>query len=256
MTAAAAELGDVDTAFIAALEADAGAAADHGPRVAPPPKKSDNPDAPHGFAEDGTTPLAPYGHKADGRPRIKPGGPGRARTRSPDDRARVAAVRPASSSAAGAAGAAGAAADGADYTGPLTDLGTSLWLAGSMLRGGRLLILPVPDVRPYAAVFKQQMPGLIGAWNVAARQNATVRGYVERVTGDGAWSWKVGVAVASAGFAAACIEMGKADPEIKAAAAAANDAELDRFMISQLAELGLDAHMPEPELADAGQAAA
>lgn len=251
MTAAVAELGDVDTAFIAALEKDAGAGADHGPPAAPPPKKSDNPDAPHGLGPDGK-PLAPYGHKADGRPRIKPGGPGRARTRSPDDRARVAAVRPAASGGQ-------AAADGPDYTGPLTDLGTSLWLAGSMLRGGRLLIVPVPDVRPYAAVFRQQMPGLIGAWNVAARQNATVRGYVERVTGDGAWSWKVGVAVASAGFAAACIEMGKAGPDIKAAAAAANDAELERFMTEQLAELGLEAaelDQTAAETASAGQAAA
>lgn len=255
MTAAVAELGDVDTAFIAALEKDAGAVAEHGTPAAPPPRKSDNPDAPHGLGPDGT-PLAPYGHKADGRPRIKPGGPGRARTRSEDDRARVAAVRPAGPASSGRAASGGqAAADGPDYTGPLTDLGTSLWLAGSMLRGGRLLILPVPDVRPYAAVFRQQMPGLIGAWNVAARQNATVRGYVERVTGDGAWSWKVGVAVASAGFAAACIEMGKAGPDIKAAAAAANDAELERFMTEQLAELGLEAAELE-QLADTGQAAA
>lgn len=248
MTAATAELGDVDSAFAAALAADSGAAVDHGPPVAAPPKKSDNPDAPHGLGPDGA-PLAPYGHKADGRPRIKPGGPGRAR--APDDRARVAPMRPASSPSSSSSSG-NSSADGPDFTEQLEDLGTTVWLAGSMLRGGRLIIVPVPDVRPYAAVFKQQLPGLVGAWNVAARQSTAVRGYVERVSGEGAWSWKVGVAVTCVGLVAACAEMAKAPPEVKAAAAAANDDELARFMTAQVAELGL-----EPAgLAEQDQAAA
>lgn len=237
MTAVAPELGDVDSAFSDAIAADAGAAVDHGPPVAPPPKKSDNPDAPHGLAEDGT-PLAPYGHKADGRPRIKPGGPGRARVA--DDRARVAPMRPASSPGPSS----GPAADGPDYSEQLADFGTTIWLAGSMLRGGRLFILPIPDARPYAAVFKHELPGLVGAFNVAARQSPQVRGYVERVSGEGAWSWKVGVAVTCVGFVASCAEMAKAPPEIKAAAAAANDAQLEQFMTAQIAELGLEPAQP------------
>jgi len=233
MTAGTLELGDVEAAFTAALDADAGAAADHGPAAAAPPKKSDNPDAPHGVGPDGV-PLAPYGVKADGRPRIKPGGPGRAR-RDPDDRARVSTLPSSGSPTSRSA----AADDGGDYSKQLQDLGTTVWLAGSMLRGGRLLIVPVPDVRPYAAVWKQQLPGLVAAWDVAARQSPAVRGYVERVSGDGAWSWKVGVGVTMVGFAAACMEMAKAPAEIKAAAAAANDAELEAFMTAQIAELGL-----------------
>jgi hypothetical protein len=251
MTTTAPELGDIDTAFGDALAADAGKV-DTGPPVAPPPRKSDNPDAPHGVDANGV-PKAPYGHKPDGRPRIKPGGPGRGAARSGDDRARVAAPRsigPASSGSAATGGQ--AAADGPDFAEQLTDLGTTVWLGGSMLRGGRLFIVPVPDVRPYAAVWKQQLPGLVGAWNMAARQNATVRSYVERVSGDGAWSWKVGVAVATAGFVAACMEMAKAPGEIRAAAAAANDAEIERFMTAQIAGLGLEA----AELPDTGQAAA
>jgi hypothetical protein len=243
MTALAPELGDVDSAFSEALAADSGAAVDHGPPVSAPPKKSDNPDAPHGYAEDGVTALAPYGHKADGRPRIKPGGPGRARAAG-DDRARVAPMRPASSQAGPGPGAGSSSTDGPDFTEQLADLGTTVWLAGSMLRGGRLIIVPVPDVRPYAAVFKQQLPGLVGAWNVAARQSPAVRGYVERVSGEGAWSWKVGVAVTMVGLAAACAEMAKAPPAVKAAAAAVNDAELERFMTAQIAELGLEAAGP------------
>lgn len=234
MTTAAPELGDVDRAFAAALDADAGAAVDHGPAAAAPPRKSDNPDAPHGYEDDGTTPKAPYGHKADGRPRIKPGGPGRGARRDPDDRARVATLPGPSSP-----GSPGPAAGDADFTEQLQDLGQTVWLAGSMLRGGRLWIVPVPDTRPYAAVWRQQLPGLVAAWNVAARQNAAVRGYVERISGDGAWSWKVGVGVTMVGLAAACMEMAKAPPEIKAAAAAANDAELEAFMTAQIAGLGL-----------------
>lgn len=238
MTAVAPELGDVATAFTDALAADAGAAVDHGPPVSAPPKKSDNPDAPHGVDANGV-PLAPYGHKADGRPRIKPGGPGRAK--SPDDKARVATLPRSSSSASSGSSASSSSDDGPDFSAQLADLGTTVWLAGSMLRGGRLIIVPVPDMRPYAAVFKQQLPGLVGAWNVAARQSSTVRGYVERVSGEGAWSWKVGVAVTCVGFVAACAEMAKAPADVKAAAAAANDAELERFMTAQISELGLEA---------------
>jgi hypothetical protein len=255
VTAATAELGDVEAAFAAALQADAGTIADHGPAAAAPPRKSDNPDAPHGVGEDGK-PLAPYGFKADGRPRIKPGGPGRTRPRSADDRARVAPVRPTTPASSGSArSGAHAAADGPDYTEQITDLGTTVWLAGSMLRGGRLFIVPVPDVRPYAAVLKQQLPGLVGAWAVAARQSPAVRGYVDRVSGEGAWSWKVGVAVTCVGLVAACAEMAKAGPDVKAAAAAANDAELERFMTAQLAELGLAEELG-PEHGAPDQAAA
>jgi hypothetical protein len=242
VTTTAPELGAIDSAFNAALQSDAGTGpAAPGPPVAPPPRKSDNPDAPHGYGPDGTTPLAPYGHKPDGRPRIKPGGPGRAARPSADDMPRV-GMLPTSAPASSSSAASGshAAADGPDYAGQLNDLGTTIWLAGSMLRGGRLFIIPVPDARPYAAVLHDQLPGLVNAWNVAAKQDPTIRGYVEKLSGEGSWSWRVGVAVTTIGFVAACTEMAKAPPELKAAAAAANDAELERFMTAQIAELGLE----------------
>lgn len=252
MSAAAPELGDIDTRFAESLAADAGRV-ETGPPAAAPPRKSDNPDAPHGFEADGTTPKAPYGFKPDGRPRIKPGGPGRRAPRSADDTARVSPIHPGTPAGSGPAGGGGqAAADGPDFSEQLTDLGTTVWLGASVLRGGRLFVFPVPDARPYAAVWIQQLPGMVGAWNVAARQNSTVRGYVERLSGEGAWSWKVGVAVTMVGFAAACMEMAKVAPEVRAAAAAANDAELDRFMTAQIAELGLQ----PAELPGTGQAAA
>lgn len=227
---------DVGSAFEAAIAADAAApaAADRPAPAAAPPRKSDNPDAPHGLGEDGK-PLAPYGHKADGRPRIKPGGPGR--TRDPDDKARVAPIRPSSPAAASSSGPAAAA----DYSEALTELATSVWLTGSMLRGGRLIILPVPDVRPYAAVFSAHIPALVSAWNVAAQHDASVRGWVERVTGDGVISWRLRVTIASVAFAAGCAEIAKAPADVKASVAASNDKAVAEFMAAQVAELGLAA---------------
>src|SRR6266567_3091667 len=71
-------------------------------------------------------------------------------------------------------------------------------------RGGKLWILPLPDARPYAAVWRQAMPGMVEAWNVAAQKNPAVRGYVEKLAGDGSWSWVIGVAVTAIPLAAGC----------------------------------------------------
>lgn len=226
---------DVGSTFEAALAADAAVppVADRPAPAAAPPRKSDNPDAPHGLGEDGK-PLAPYGHKADGRPRIKPGGPGRAR--DPDDKARVAPIRPSSPSSPSSGPAAAA-----DYTEALTELATSVWLTGSMMRGGRLIILPVPDMRPYAAVFRQHIPSLASAWNVAAQHDASVRGWVERATGDGVLSWRLRVTIASVAFAAGCAEIAKAPADVKHGVALGNDEAVAEFMAAQVAELGLAA---------------
>lgn len=231
---AVAELPDVESAFASALAADAGQQPESGPPLVPPPRKSDNPDAPHGYEDDGTTPKAPYGHKPDGRPRIKPGGPGRAAARTPDDKPRT-TDRHAPQQAAGAS----ATDSEPDYTEDLIDLGMSVWLAGSMLRGGRLWFLKLPDTRPYAAVWAKQLPGMATAWNAAAKQNSTVRGYVEKFSGEGSRAWMIGVAVTSVSLVAGCMEMARATPEIRANAAEINDADLDAFLTAQMNELGL-----------------
>lgn len=229
---AVAELPDVSAEFASALAADAGHQLETGPPLAPPPRKSDNPDAPHGYEEDGTTPKAPYGYKPDGRPRIKPGGPGRTAAKTPDDKPRTTDRHPPPS-------APSAPAEGPDYTEDLMDLGMSVWLAGSMLRGGRLWFIKLPDTRPYAAVWAKQLPGMATAWNQAAKQNATVRAYVEKFSGEGSRAWMVGVAVTSVSLVAGCMEMARAAPEIRAQVAKANDDDLDAFLTAQMNELGL-----------------
>lgn len=224
---------DVDRAFEAALAHDAHVSP---PAIPGPPRRPPEPDpaAPHGRDTDGN-PLAPYGHKADGTPRIKPAGPGRGRGA---DAPRL-TDKPPAAAAAGKPPA--AAAEAPDFTGDLTALGMSVWMGASCLRGGKLLILPVPDTRPYAYVLKQNIPQLAAAWNAAAQQNSAVRGYVQRFTGDGSKAWILGVAITGAAFLGGCMELGrKENAGGRKAAAAANDAELQLFMAEAMAGLGLE----------------
>lgn len=222
MTTAA--VADVDEVFLGALAADAGAPA---PDAAPAPPRVDvDPEAPHGRAADGT-PLAPHGFKADGTPRRNSPGPGRGR-KGPEA-ARVAV--------SGAPTAPGGSPAAADYTDDLMTLGTTLWVGASSLKGGRLLGFPLPDCRPYAALWHAQLPQQAAAWNVAAQQNPTVRGYVKKFTGEGAMTWVIAVAVAGAGFAAGCAEIARGDAATRDRLAAVNDMKMQAFIAEQTAAL-------------------
>lgn len=216
----------VGAAFEAGLHADA----DKAPPAdipAPPRKPERDPDAPHGRADDGT-PIAPFGIGQNGKPRVKPAGPGR-----PAEKPRVVASAPA------AAGKPGGAAK--DYTEDLMGLGTAVWIGASSMRGGKLGPVRLPDTRPYAAVWKQQLPSLATAWNVAAQQDPTVRKYVEQFTGEGSKTWVIGVGIAMVGLVSSCMEMAKAPAEVKAAAAEANDQNMQNYIRAQVAEMGLAA---------------
>ena len=216
---------DVAAAFEAALAADAGASVP--PEVPAPPRIDHDPKAPHGRAEDGS-PLAPHGLKADGTPRLKPAGPGRPKG---DDKPRVAAA------AASPAGKGG----GADYTADLMDLGHQVWMGASMIRGGKLGPIRLPDARPFAFVWQQQLASGAAAWNEAAKQNATVRGWVQKFSGDGSASWVIGVGIWGIGLVSACVELAKAPAEVRAQAAAANDAAMQEFIGKQVEAMGLTA---------------
>lgn len=220
MTVAA---GDIDAAFEAALAKDAGA---DPPVTVPAPPRRPDPEAPHGRAEDGS-PMAPYGMKADGTPRLKPAGPGRG---GKTDKPRV------EDSPAPAAAADGS---GPDFTADLTTLGLSVWLGASMIRGGKLWRFRLPDTRPYAAVWKQELPRNVAAWNLAAKQNATVRGYVKKLSGDGSWSWVLAVGLAGVSTFAGIVELAKAGPEVRAQVADVNDAAMQVFVQEQMEAMGL-----------------
>lgn len=228
---------DLNDAFRAALATEAGAPVADMP--APPRRSAADPEAPHGRGDDGQ-PLAPYGMRGDGRPRIKPAGPGRG---GKADRPRVTEV---AASAAGQAAAADAAAAPQDYTADLDALATTVWMAASSMRGGRLGPVRVPDCRPFAYVFRSGQPNLVAAWNLAAHQNPAVRGYVRKLSGDGSWSWMVAVAVTGFQLGAGCVEMARADVVTRVAAARQNEAAMDKFLRAQMRAMGLDVPEPEP----------
>jgi hypothetical protein len=215
---------DVNDAFEAALAADAGRSA---PADVPaPPRQERDPEAPHGRAEDGS-PLAPHGLKADGTPRLREPGPGRPKA---EDKPRVAA--------SAAPGPTAGKGGGADYTDDLLGLGTAVWLGLSSMKGGALGPVRLPDVRPYAAVWKQTLPQMAAVWNTAAQQNDTIRNAVQKFTGEGSMTWVVGVAVVSAGFVSSCVELAKAPAEVRANATAANDAALQDYVSRQVEAMG------------------
>jgi hypothetical protein len=242
MTTATDEIGAV---FTAALAQDAGIpAAGEAPDVPAPPRRAErDPDAPHG-RDAGGKPLAPHGLKADGTPRVKPAGPGRPKD---DDKPRVAAVTQTADTGKVSGGGAGP-----DYSGALMAFGTSVWFAGSGVRGWQFgkrkardgsvrPLVSVPDLRPYAAVFHDQLPVQVAAWNEAAKQNPTVRGWVEKLAGgEGSVSWVLGVAVASAGLVGACAELAKAPQEVRDQAAAYNDACAREHVADLVKAMGLE----------------
>jgi hypothetical protein len=213
----------VEDAFSAALAADAGASPPDYP--APPRHDPGDPDAPHGRGPDGT-PLAPYGFIADGtRPRIKPAGPGRKgkADKASQPRVKDAVVVP----------AAGGGWVTKDYREDLAGLATTLWMAGCS----------VPPARPYAHLLKQTSPGMVEAWNKGAQQNPYVRGYVEKLAGDGSWAWVIGCAVTTAPFLMGCWDLARPvkDParraerdQTKADLAAAAKAEFEQFVKEQM----------------------
>lgn len=241
-------------AFTAALQTDAGRPpADPGQLAAPPPRQDRDLEAPHGRAEDGT-PLAPFGVKGDGSPRLKPGRPS---SKDPAERPRVinAAASPASSgSAASSSSAAPAKTTAAeDYTEDLIGFGMSVWLGASCIRGGKLGPIRLPDVRPYALVLHEEIPRQAAVWNVAAQQNATVREYVKKLSADGSLTWMLGVGIAAAGLVGACVELGRAEQEVRDRAAAINDAKVKEYVAQSvdLAELGIADETPEQTAAAA-----
>jgi hypothetical protein len=198
---------DIASTFKAALAQDAGIPAPAAEATAPaPPRK---PDPAEATARPGPKPRPAKAAKADAK----------ARTAS------SAAVKP--------------SGEPADYTADLIGAGQNVWFAASMVKGGKVGPVRVPDLRPYAAVFNQQLPAMAAAWNAGAQQNATVRGYVSRLAGDGGVSWVIGVGIATAGLVSACVTIASAGPEVRAELAEANDQAMGAYVQNMMATAGL-----------------
>lgn len=215
----------VASTFAAALAKDAGRSVAEPPDIPPPPER--DPDAPHG--RDGAgNPNAPHGvNKKTGKPNIKPPGPGRPKT---------ATERPA---AAPAPAAAGSPAE-EDFAGDLQTLADSIWLGASALKGGRIGPVRVPDTRHYALAWHQATPNLVTSWTQAAVQNPTVRGYVRKLSGEGSWSWVIGVAISAASLASGMAAVASATAEERASIVALNDHLSKEYIKAQMLALGME----------------
>lgn len=192
-----------------ALSADAAAAAEAPPR------------APW-LNEDGSP---KYGLKADGTPRKSPAGPGRPRN---DDKARTTdkADEPGGQAPPGGAQQPQAPAAVRDYTTELQDTGMALWMVMSV----------VPGAGGYAAAWVDSVPDLAAAWNIGAQKNATVRGYVQKFSGEGNWTWVIPVTATSVSAAMSFLAVAR-NPELRRAAAAENKIQFEAYMTRLMTQL-------------------
>ena len=78
-------------------------------------------------------------------------------------------------------------------------------------------------------------PQGVAAWNAAQRRsrNATVRGWVEKLAGEGSWQWVFGVGIWGANLAAGFQELAAKDnAELRGKASAANDQIMQEFLLT------------------------
>ena len=192
------------------LDADAAAQ----PAAPPPPRREPPPDA---------TADAPWGFKADGTPRKGPPGPGRPRKDKADE-ARTTGQEPASTPAQDPAKLQPAA----DYSDDIGAALTMVWMG----------MASIPWTRAHAAIVRIQTPQLVPAWNAAAQQNATIRRYVLKLSGEGSWAWVLPVTITTVPLVLGMWQVTR-DPELRAQLAARTEQEFAAFIAEQAAAAGI-----------------
>lgn len=199
------------------------------PAAPPPPKRERPPDA---------TDEAPWGFKPDGSARKGPPGPGRPR-KDAADKPRVDDKPPAP------AASPATPAPGTTKTDYSQDIGAALTMAWMGLSA-------VPWTRAHAAVVRRYTPQMVPAWNAAAQQNATIRGYVMKLSGEGSWGWVIPVTVTTAPLVIGLWQVTR-DPQARAQLAAENDVAFGEFIRAQAAAAGIDLDDGQDGDEDAGE---
>lgn len=198
-----------------ALAADAGREPD-GLAAEPPPRQP-------WLNEDGT---AKYGLKADGTPRKSRPGTGRP---PKDEAARTADRLPAAAAADGPRSSAGPGGGGRDYAGDIGGALTMAWMGMAVL----------PATKPHAAVLKPAIPRLAAAWGTAAENNAAIRRYAEKLSGDGSLAWVIPVTLTTAQLGVGILQAAR-DPQLRAQLAAQTDHDFRSFLAEQAQAAGMD----------------
>lgn len=239
MTAAPVEVDPLalDAAFSAALTTEAAQA--HA--AEPPPLVAWlNPDG-----------SAKYGYKADGTPKKGPGGPGRGKrgetTPRGDTGGQAAAGAPPASSAAAAAVPQPSPGSTRDYTADIESASFMLWLATAS----------TPWTKGHAAVLKNGSPMVVPALNTACQQNRTVRGWVEKLSGEGSVAWVIPLTMTTLPLAIGLWQV-TTDRALRGRLAEQTEADWAEFLEATAAEHGLqldgagdagDAQPPAPSMA-------
>jgi len=215
---------DVEDAFRAALEKDAGLE-DTGPVDIPaPPRKSvlADPDAPHGRGGDGV-PLAPFGlNKKTGKPNLRrPGKPPK------DDLPRVQEAPK---------GEAAKAAPKRDWSQEISEFLDGMWMLMSSAP------VPLPKVRvkihAQAALLHGHKPGLVKGVNLMAQNNPQVARGVEKLT-TGNVSWILPAMFALGPFVAQSVMVWRSPVEgAVEQLAAGNEAAWEETVKAMAAEFG------------------
>jgi len=217
---------DVEDAFRAALEQDAGVTPGEPDAPPPPPRKPviTDPDAPHG-RDDAGAPLAPFGlNKKTGRPNLRrPGKPPK------DEQPRV---QPA------AKGEPAKIAAKRDYSGAIGELVDGVWMLMSSA--------PVPvaklrtRVHAQAALVNMNKPGLVKGVNLMAQNNETVARGVEKLT-TGNVAWVLPAMFALGPFVAQSLMVWRSPVEgTVAELAAGNDEAWDETVKAMAAQFGAE----------------
>jgi hypothetical protein len=211
--------GLLGSAFDQALATDAARSAAAADTAAPPPREP-------WLNEDGTP---RWGFKPDGvTPRRGPGGPGRPRKdagskprgdTSPAPAGKPAAARVASSSTA----------EPRDYSEDIAGALLLTWMG----------LASTPWTKAHAAIVKNSTPSMIPAWNTAGQQNMTIRGWIEKLSGEGSWAWMIPVAMTTTPLAIGLWEVTR-NPAIRAEARAQTESDWAEFTTATAREHGLE----------------
>ncbi|HEX4661890.1 MAG TPA: hypothetical protein VH307_31225 [Streptosporangiaceae bacterium] len=195
------------------LDADA-AKADETPAAPPPPRSP-------WLLEDGTP---RWGLKPDGTPRRARPGTGRP---PKDDKPRTAKELPPGNESPAREPTRGTT--GRDYTDQIAGALSMTWMG----------MAAVPFTRAHAAVLHAHIPDMIPAWNTAAQQNATIRHAIEKLSGDGSWSWVIPVTVVTTPVVLGMWQVTR-DGDLRTHLAAQTEKDFREFLTEQAAAAGID----------------
>ncbi|MHB1433819.1 MAG: hypothetical protein ACYCVZ_17115, partial [Streptosporangiaceae bacterium] len=147
--------------------------------------------------------------------------------------------------AAPAAPAPAAVIPAGGYTEALSDAGVGVWMVLSSL----------PGMGSYAAVWGAQVEPMARAWDMAARKNAAVRRKVERLSGEGDWTWVIPVTISTMPVLVGAVALLR-NPQARAELAAQNKTQFEAYMREMVAAMQPETSQDEEASPDVTEPAA